>query len=157
MNHLLTALFIFSFLCCQAQENELATRAGWVLGTWENRTSRGSIFEEWTKISDDEYAARSYMIKNGDTVELESVSLVFENDSLFYIPTVSDQNEGQPVRFALNANKSSDRLLFENPEHDFPQVISYMQIRADSLVAEISGISKGQERRVQFPMRRISQ
>ena len=109
----------------------------WLIGTWENKTKRGSIYETWTKVNNTEFIGKSYMIKNKDTVVFESIRLIQQNDSLYYIPIVKNQNNGQPVRFA-GIEVSKSRIVFENKLHDFPQVISYAKINADSLVAEIS-------------------
>ena len=62
----------------------------WLIGTWENKTSTGSIYETWSKIRDNELSGKSYMVKGKDTVVFENVRLVQEQDRLFYIPTVKD-------------------------------------------------------------------
>lgn len=51
--------------------------------------------------------------------------------------------------------KKAEWLVFENPMHDFPQIISYTKITCDSLVAQISGEKNGQERKQAFPMKRV--
>lgn len=130
-------------------------KADWLIGTWENKTSRGIIFETWTKMSDNELFGKSYFINEKDTVVFETIRLVQETDGLFYIPTVKNQNDGLPVRFAAKSI-SETQLVFENPQHDFPQVISYTKITPDSLVAEISGVNNGQERKLTFPMKRVN-
>jgi hypothetical protein len=48
----------------------------------------------------------------------------------------------------------SVKMVFENEQHDFPQQISYQKLSRDSLVAEISGVIKGEFRAQQFPMRK---
>ena len=135
------------------QTNDI-TKAEWLTGTWENKTTRGSIYETWNKISETEFAGKNYIVKEKDTVVFENIRLVQEKDSLFYIPAVKNQNDGLPVRFA-NKTISETQLVFENPQHDFPQIISYTKITPDSLVAEISGTKNGRERRQLFPMKRV--
>lgn len=135
------------------QKNDLK-KVVWLIGTWENKTSKGILYETWTKISDKEFLEKSYLLRGKDTVILETVRLVQEQNTLFYIPTVKNQNDNLPVRFALKT--ISDRqIVFENAQHDFPQVISYTKIHADALVAEISGIKNGKERKETFPMKRV--
>lgn len=129
-------------------------KAEWLIGTWENKTPRGSIYETWRKNNDLEFFGKSYIIKEGDSVVFESIRLSQEKEGLFYIPTVRNQNEGLPVRFAPKTI-SATQLVFENPKHDFPQVISYTKIGADSLVAEISGVKNGLERKQTFSMSRM--
>ena len=136
------------------QKNEIK-KAEWLIGTWENHTPKGSIYETWTKINDDEFSGKSYVVKEKDTIVFEIIKIVQEKDGLFYIPTVKNQNNSLPVRFTLK-NISDTSLIFENPHHDFPQIISYTSINTDSLVAEISGMKNGQQRTQTFPMKRVS-
>jgi len=155
LTKLFFAVVIFSFLCALTvkQTNDLE-KAEWLIGTWENKTPKGSIYETWGKTSDNEYSGKSYIVEEKDTIVVENIRLVQEQHTLFYIPTVKNQNDGLPVRFTTKTI-SETQLVFENPQHDFPQIISYTKIGADSLVAEISGIKNGQERKQTFPMKRV--
>ena len=105
-------------------------------------------------MNDDELFGKSYILKEKDTIVFETIRLIREQDNLFYIPTVKNQNNNQPVRFALKAI-SDTAFVFENLKHDFPQVISYTKINTDSLVATTSGTKNGQERSETFPMKRL--
>lgn len=89
-----------------------------------------------------------------DTVVFETIRLIEEGGKLYYIPTVKNQNSGQPVRFAQK-EISSSLLVFENQAHDFPQIISYRKVGADSLVAEISGKINGNDRKQTFAMKKV--
>jgi len=129
-------------------------KAGWLIGTWENKTQRGSLFETWSQLNENEFSGKSYMVKDKDTMVFETIRLLQEKEQLFYIPVVKNQNGGQPVRFALKSI-SENSLVFENPVHDFPQLISYTRITSDSLLAEISGTRNGQPRSQRFPMKKV--
>ncbi len=129
-------------------------KAEWLIGTWENKTQRGSIYETWAKISDDELSGKSYILKEKDSIVFETIRLVQEQNNFFYVPKVKNQNDELPVRFASKII-SETQLVFENLQHDFPQVISYTKINADSLVAEISGTKNGKERKQTFQMKRV--
>jgi hypothetical protein len=126
----------------------------WLIGTWKNSTPKGNIYETWRRINDNELSGKSYFIKERDTIVFETIRLVQEQEGLFYIPIVKDQNNGAPVRFAATI-VSETRLVFENPQHDFPQIISYTRIGPDSLRAEISGTRNGKSRKQIFPMERV--
>lgn len=135
------------------QKNEIQ-KAEWLIGTWENKTQRGSIFETWTKISEVELSGKSYILKEKDTIVFETIRLLQEQENLFYIPKVKNQNGDLPVRFSMKTI-SDTKLVFENQQHDFPQIISYTKINADSLIAEISGTKNGKERKQTLPMKRV--
>jgi len=129
-------------------------KAEWLIGTWENKSLKGSIYETWSKTNDIELSGKSYILKEKDTIVFENIRLVQETDSLFYIPIVKNQNEGLPVRFSAKTI-SETQLIFENPQHDFPQIISYTKINTDSLTAEISGTKNDQNCKQTFPMKRV--
>jgi hypothetical protein len=154
-NKIVVAIMCFILFCSYTltQKTEI-NKTEWLVGTWENKTQNGSIYETWAKQSEVELAGKSYMLKEKDTIVFETIRLLQENNNLFYIPKVKNQNDYLPVRFAAKT-VSDKELVFENPSHDFPQIISYSKINADSLVAEISGTKNGKERKQKFPMRRV--
>lgn len=129
-------------------------KASWLIGKWNNISEDGSIVEMWEKFNDSIYVGKSYFIRGTDTVSSESIKLVQDGNELSYVPTVKNQNDGQPVRFKL-ISSDSNKLIFKNRAHDFPQTISYYQLSSDSLLAEISGLVKGELRSEKFPMRRV--
>lgn len=151
---LLVAAGFFVLFCSLTKHAKQIEKAQWLIGTWENKTAKGTLYESWTKAADKQLSGKSYMLKDKDTIAFETVKLAEEQGRLYYIPTVKNQNGGLPVRFKLKT-LSDKQMVFENPEHDFPQVITYTQITEDSLVAEISGMLKGQINRRIFPMRRV--
>lgn len=129
-------------------------KATWLVGTWENKTRRSPIYETWTQVSDMALQGQSYMILGRDTIVFERIQLIERSDTLYYIPTVEKQNNARPVTFTLK-KITEDELVFENEAHDFPQLISYTRISADSLLAEISGQTNGKVRKQTFPMKRV--
>ena len=151
---LIFVVSLVSFRTCIGQQQSKIKQAEWLVGTWENKTAKGSMYESWVKQNDSVLIGKGFMIKGKDTVVFESVRLVQERANLFYIPIVKNQNNGLPVRFALKTI-SNEKMVFENPTHDFPQVIWYAKTGADSLVAEISGVEKGKEHKETYPMKKI--
>jgi hypothetical protein len=129
-------------------------KANWLIGEWQNNSPEGITTETWERKNDSVFAGKSYFIMGKDTVSSETISLEQNGKKLFYIPTVRDQNSNQPVNFILTSS-TNKQLIFENPEHDFPQKISYTQITYDSLLAEISGSIEGKPNAQTFPMVRV--
>lgn len=141
-------------IACSATQTNDIDKAAWLIGTWENKTPDGSVYESWKKTSDKEFSGMSYIIEDEDTVVFETIRLVQEEGKLVYIPTASGENDGKPIRFALK-EISDSKLIFENPKHDFPQMIRYTIKSENSLVAEISGILNGKKTKYSFPMKRL--
>lgn len=147
---------VISFCAWQTKQTTDLKKAAWLIGTWVNNTGKESLYETWTKTNNQEYSGKSYVIKGNDTIVFETMSLLQEPAGLFYIPTVKAQNDSVPVRFAVKTI-SGTTMVFENAEHDFPQIISYKKINSDSLLAEIAGTKNGKQRKQSFPMKRKKQ
>ena len=111
-----------------------------LVGQWQMRTTNGFIMESWKQVSGTALEGTSYRVANNssDTVYLERIEIKTINGVLHYVPTVLNQNDQQPVPFALTAY-SNDRFVFENPQHDYPKRIIYRFVNNDSLVARIEG------------------
>lgn len=151
---LITCSSLALLSACSAAHNSQLDKTEWLIGTWENKTPEGSLYEKWGKISETEFSGMSFVIDGQDTVVFETIRLVQEQGKLVYIPTASGQNGGQAIRFPLT-KFSESKLIFENPTHDFPQFITYTKLAKDSLIAEISGSVDGKESKQAFPMRRL--
>lgn len=160
------AIILTIFLCsCENEKRQVIHRspnaskflkleqASWVLGSWENKSDEGHLIEAWRMMNDSTYVGYSYYIIENDTVSSEKIRLQQRGNELFYIPLVKGQNQGKAINFKMTL-ASNDSLIFENPEHDYPQKITYVKIHSDSLCAEISGISDGKPKKDLFPMRR---
>lgn len=132
----------------------MLTPLAWLAGSWQLETPEGNAVEVWKQENDSVFTGFSYFIAGGDTVSSEKLRLEQHGKDLFYIPTVSNQNNGQPVRFKLTS-ATANQFVFENPAHDFPQKITYLQKGADSLLAEIAGTEAGKAKAMQFPMKRV--
>lgn len=127
----------------------------WALeGLWKMETSKGPIFEQWSKTDDSTLTGQSFRVNGADTLIIETIRLVQDRDGIAYIPAVTNQNDGKPVRFQLIGHENN-RFTFENPEHDFPQRIIYTLITPDSLVARIEGLSKGKPAGSNFYFKRV--
>lgn len=111
--------------------------------------------EVWTKQNDSLYTGMSYSLKGADTLFAEQLSLQAKGYELYYVPVVKGQNRDLPVSFVL-VSDSAGIFTFENKDHDFPQRIVYTHPSPDSVFAWIEGEKNGQNKRIGFPMKRIS-
>jgi len=142
-------ILLFSVAATGRQDKPL-NKARWLVGDW---VSKSGVHEHWAVQNDSLFAGKSFFINGKDTMVMETIQLLQRGNELFYIPTVKNQNGGQPVSFKM-IKLTDKEMEFENPGHDFPQKISYTQVGKDSLLAEISGMVNGVERSRLFPMTR---
>lgn len=143
---------------------QIQNKLNWLIGSWVNSNEFGTMTESWTLKNDSTLsgivtAAGVYQdsisgeMKNFvDT--LEEISLEERNGIIFYVPAVRDQNMGLPVKFKLVVENDS-MVQFNNPNHDFPQTITYKKLRPDSICGVISGDLNGSFVEEFFPFKKL--
>lgn len=136
-----------------ANKFEALQKAKFLIGSWKGPVGEGISLENWYQQDDSTLAGDGLFIKGKKTLSQETIVLTQKGNDVFYIPTVKGQNNDKPVSFKMTA-ATENTLMFENAEHDFPQVIKYTLYGKDSLVAEISD-KKGTRKEI-FAMRKTT-
>lgn len=108
------------------EEHRMAERAGTMLGMGRTVGARGLGDYELTLIKQD-------------------------GDRLLFEAHPKDQ---PPATFAARV-ATADSVVFELPEHDFPQRVGYRRVGADSVHAWVEGSMNGTMRRIEFPYARV--
>ena len=121
----------------------------WLLGSWESISPEGHFFETWEKENNFTYSGLSYMAVKKDTVFFETIKLITIENKIYYVPTVRNQNDDQPVLFKLISEKGGE-FIFENKDHNFPQRIIYKNSSTDKFYARIEGIEEGKFHKEEF-------
>ncbi len=123
----------------------------WLAGGWERSGNGRETVEQWMKPAGQLMLGMSRTVANGKTREFEFLQIrQQENGDIFYIALPSEQKE---TWFKL-VKMGEKEAVFENPQHDFPQRIIYRLENDGSLRARIEGMSKGQLKGIDFPMKR---
>lgn len=125
----------------------------WLSGCWASNENGKQISEHWMKPAGKTMLAMSRTVVNNQTTGYEFIRIIEdEYGDIYFIANPSGQKE---TSFKLI--KSSYReVVFENPEHDFPQRVIYRLEFEDSLNASIEGIDDGKEIVINFPMKRVA-
>ena len=153
MFHLKYPLFLLFLSCFACKSSDYLNNFDWLEGKWQINES--ASFEEWTKIDDTLYRGKGYEIRKNDTLITEMIEIVQKGKEVFYIPSVADQNNGQPVEFKL-ISKKKGIIIFENKNHDFPQRIIYVKNGKDQIDAKIEGEKKGVFSEIKFTLKRVN-
>ncbi len=124
-----------------------------LIGTWSSKDADGSFTETWWQVDDKLIAGKSLMIAGGDTLFMEELQLVQKNDTIYYIPSVSTQNDGKEIPFVLKS-ASESMWIFTNYKHDFPQEIIYRFKDNDHLDATVQGKENGEFKKFSFQLTR---
>ncbi|MFC2130678.1 DUF6265 family protein [Bacteroidota bacterium] len=154
-------MFIIVFLIfnsvviiCDAQQDDgtdIQIQFGWLNGIYKYENVAEDTYEEW-HMPGDTLKGRSFEVKNSDTLITEELEIFKGKDKLiYYIATVKNQNQGKPVYFKLISN-DSNRYVFENLEHDFPERIIYFREGKD---IRVSLQGEDVSRTVEFILRKI--
>lgn len=121
----------------------------WLIGTWKSVKGDEVSFEIWKKENDTLLNGRSFVLLKNDTVFSEKMQIIQRGTDLFYIPTVSDQNNAEPVTFKF-MNFDKGEFSFVNKDHDFPQRIIYKNPQPDFLCVRIEGTKNGKSQKIDF-------
>ncbi len=130
----------------------------WVLqleGSWMMKKNNYRIYEHWHATGDSILIGSSYQVtEQGDSILIENLEIRYLKDTLYYIPTVADQNDGEPVLFKLS-HGTKQLATFENPKHDFPNKIEYRFITNKEIKATVSGSYQGNIHSLEFNYKRV--
>lgn len=136
-----------------AEEAPRVESLKWMTGCWGFETPGGRYEEFWTTPTVNSMLGLSRRTEDGVTREFEYMRIVTSGGGGFdFIAKPRDQEE---TRFN-SLSVAAHRIVFENPEHDFPKKIIYEFTPPDQLKARIEGVSNGQPMGMNFPMKRRS-
>jgi hypothetical protein len=115
--------------------------AEWLLGEWQGTRGDSRMVERWQKASAETFEGRGTTSRAEKVTESETLRLVAMEQRVFYVAKVA-QNE-LPVAFALT-QCDTQRLVFENPAHDFPKKLEYQLTDRNTLSVRVSdGAQRG--------------
>lgn len=119
----------------------------WISGCWASDDGKERIEEQWMKPAGQSMMGMSRTVAGGKTVFTEYLQIREKDGQLAYIAAIGIGAKS----VVFKQIKSTDgEVVFENPEHDFPQRIIYRREAADKLFARIEGKEKGVEKGMDF-------
>ena len=150
------AVIIVLLVSCTAlaqTEKGSVNDLSWLAGCWEANRNGREINEQWMKPSGGTMLGMGRTVADGKTREYEFLQIREEQDgAIYYVARPSGQPEAS-FKLVKSENKE---LVFENPQHDFPQRIIYRLQPDGSLFARIEGTANGKARGFDYPMKRAS-
>ncbi|HBY64385.1 MAG TPA: hypothetical protein DEH78_31580 [Solibacterales bacterium] len=122
----------------------------WLAGCWEGGNERRQIAEVWMRPGGGTMLGVGRTVAGGKTVSSEFLRIDEKDGVLVYTALVGAQ---KPVPFKA-VKTGPGEIVFENPEHDFPQRIVYKLGEGGKLGARIEGNVNGKLRQVDYSMQR---
>jgi hypothetical protein len=111
----------------------------WLSGSWSGTSSGVDMEEHWTAPKGNSMIGVHRDVAKGRTLSFEFLRIEQQGDRIVYL----SMPNGQSPATAFPLKEASDgRVVFENPQHDFPQRIIYWKDGHD-LRARIEGTING--------------
>jgi hypothetical protein len=126
-------------------------RLAWMSGCWQQAARNGQIVDEqWMAPRGGQMIGMGRTVRGDSLLEFEHLRIFVRAGRAVYHAEPSGQT---PADFT--AESVGDTIVvFENPQHDFPQRIIYRKRGADSLWARVEGTAGGRSNGVDFPYAR---
>ena len=136
----------------QPERDSVASLA-WLAGCWTSEGGEAGSGEQWMAPAGGTLLGVSRTVQQGKTVAHEFMSIrETAEGSLVFVAHPSGEDEASfPA-----ARQGQHEIVFENPRHDFPQRVIYRLDAEGVLRARIEGVTRGEAKAVDYPMRRVS-
>lgn len=137
-----------------AQERPTVNSFGFMTGCWEAKLGPTTTYTEyWMKPAGGTMLGMARTMRGDRTVFTEFSRIEKRGEDFYYIARIGDPKQAATPFKVVKS--SATEVVFENPEHDFPQRIIYRSAPG-GLFARIEGKQNGKERGEDFPLKEIS-
>ena len=143
---LLISAAVACLFSCKNDKKDIS-QFSFMEGKWVGTMNSMQMFEVWRPANGMLMNGQGGAVNGKDTIFSETLKIEQRGEELFYIPTVEDNNG--PVDFKFTGLKN-DSVIFESPQHDFPQRIVYFKNGDDKLYACIDGLDSGKYSIMEF-------
>lgn len=136
--------------CCCCPLGAIAAEAdldklAWLVGNWVERKEGRETEEHWIAPKGGMMLGVNRTVTSAGKSSFEFLRIAKTPEGISYFGSPGGR---PPVEFPLK-EQSEGRVVFENPQHDFPQRIIY-SIEGEVLTARIEGTIAGQQRSTQW-------
>jgi len=143
-------------LCPLTEASSVAThsvdRLSWLAGCWAIAGGEEGSGEQWTMPAGGTMLGVSRSVNESQTTAYEFLLIrETKEGTIEYVARPS----GQAGATFVMVGRSDREVAFENPQHDFPQRISYSLKGEGKLETAIEGMIDGELKTVKFPFRRV--
>ena len=134
----------------RAEKADIATLA-WLAGSWQGTTEGVEMEELWLAPKGGAMLGLHRDVAGGRMVSFEFLRIEADADGLVYLASP----RGRPATPFRMAESAKNRVVFANPQHDFPQRILYWLSEDGLLHARIEGEEKGKPASEEWAWRRV--
>ena len=120
----------------------------WLSGCWQINRGGEVIDEQWMAPRAGIMVGMARSVRGDKVTSTESTIIRVRDGKLVYEANPS----GQPPTTFTASTATADRVVFENPQHDYPKRVAYERRGADAVTAWIDDGNGA--KRVEYPFKR---
>ena len=124
----------------------------WLSGCWSLNNQQVGSAEHWMPPAGGTMLGVNRSVRDSKTVAFEFMRIIEQDDGGFVFIA---SPMGQSTTSFSMVSLSDREVIFENPDHDFPQRVIYRLESDEDLIGRIEGTINGKHRTVDFPMKRM--
>jgi hypothetical protein len=149
---MLALVLLTPVLLASAQDRPTAEigRVAWIGGCWQLTRGGEVIDEQWMAPRAGVMLGMARTVRNDRVTSREFVVIRVLDGRLVYEANPSGQ---APATFTATS-VAGDRVVFENPEHDYPKRITYARQASGALLASVDDGKGG--KRIEYPYVRVT-
>ena len=137
-----TTLFVIALLARPTtarqatQPTSSLDRLAWIVGSWAMDAGGTYVEEHWTPARGNTMLATARTTRGGRTVFYEFLRIEQTGQTITYHGAPKGRYPATPFKMI---EMSDSKVVFENPQHDFPVRITYWREGADGMGAKVEG------------------
>jgi hypothetical protein len=135
----MTRAALFSVLVLLAASATAADLPKWMAGSWKSVAGPTKMEEHWTTPDGDVMLGIHRDVRTGGKTSFEFLRIERKEGQLVYLAMPG----GRPATPFPLKTITETRVVFENPQHDFPQRIIYWR-EGEKLCARVEGTIRGE-------------
>jgi hypothetical protein len=158
ITHFLILFILVSFENIENQRSFAAAvnaprieRLAWLAGTWYGEDSGIAVEEVWLEAKGGLMLGMNRTLKKERAPFFEYLRIVEEDTAIYYYASPG----GRPATPFRLVNLEKSKVVFENPEHDFPQRIIYRLEDQDSLISRVEGVINSELQFQEWHLKRL--
>ncbi len=151
MKKIILSLLVFASTTVCADESIASLQ--WLSGCWAAAGQEHGSIEYWMAPAGGTMFGVARTVHENKTTTYEYMRIVTKSDgNIVFVASPKGQETTSFTLKHLGANE----VVFENLQHDFPQIVIYRLAQPNHLIGRIEGDLDGKYRSMDFPMTKIS-
>ena len=115
-------------------------KLAWMVGAWAGEMGGAQIEEFWTQPNGGTMMGVNRTVRQSRTVAFEYLRIEKRPEGIYYLASPNGRHPPTPFKLIEVTDR---KVVFENPEHDYPQRVIYWR-KDDKLYGRIEGQRAGQ-------------